>query len=224
MRDKKLNDQELDNIGQRLLESARPDPEEMERMLASNDLFHAVRVRIETGRHTERAPRSVSLSSLNWRISAGALTAAALLVSVFALASVYQTKTQPVGVVSSPVHTVSDRIVSSDNPLPPVEFKPEHPVPSSEPITQHAVLKTRVRPAEQAKPVHIEEVSEFYPLTSDYDPSDDSGAQLVRAEIPRSTLMTMGVETPFENGGSRAVKTDLLIGSDGVMKAVRFVK
>jgi hypothetical protein len=46
---------------------------------------------------------------------------------------------------------------------------------------------------------------------------------LVRVELPRSSLVAMGVDPPAENDAQK-VKTDLLIGSDGVMKAVRFVK
>jgi len=69
----------------------------------------------------------------------------------------------------------------------------------------------------------IEEVSEFYPITYTDNQDSNDGGQLVRVELPRSSIAAMGIDPPVENESPK-VKTDLLIGSDGVMKAVRFVK
>ena len=47
---------------------------------------------------------------------------------------------------------------------------------------------------------------------------------VVRAEIPRSSLVAMGVvDLPIE-GSNEKIKTDLLVGSDGVVRGIRIVK
>jgi hypothetical protein len=80
----------------------------------------------------------------------------------------------------------------------------------------HAVKK-------ESRSRRIEEVSEFYAVTYTGDAEDDDNDQIVRVELPRSSLFAMGINVPVENEVVK-VKADLLIGSDGVMKAVRLVR
>ena len=49
------------------------------------------------------------------------------------------------------------------------------------------------------------------------------GGQIVRTEISRSSLFAMGVDLPLE-GANEKIKTDLLVGPDGVVRGVRIVK
>ena len=61
----------------------------------------------------------------------------------------------------------------------------------------------------------------FYALTYDDDPDND--VRIIRVELPRSSLLAMGLGSHAENE-SEKVKADLLIGADGVTRAVRFAK
>ena len=90
------------------------------------------------------------------------------------------------------------------------------------PVTQRAAL-VESRAPQKHRTETIEEVSEFYPITYTDNQDSNDGGQLVRVELPRSSIAAMGIDPPVENESPK-VKTDLLIGSDGVMKAVRFVK
>ena len=127
---------------------------------------------------------------------------------------------RPVAVVKAPIHNEPDTIVSPYNPARSIEVR--DPDGRSVTSAQPVVLKTRARVSEHRKP-QIEEVSEFYPLTGNLDMNEENG-QLVRVNLPRTALATMGIdEVPFETGSSK-IKADLLVGSDGVMRAVRFVK
>jgi hypothetical protein len=64
---------------------------------------------------------------------------------------------------------------------------------------------------------------EFQPVTYTGDPSDIAGGRIVRVELSRQALFAMGVNIPLENGVDN-VKADLLIGPDGVTRAVRLAK
>ena len=65
---------------------------------------------------------------------------------------------------------------------------------------------------------------EFYALSFAGDPNEaERGGRIVRVDIPRSTLYAMGVDIPLENE-AETVKADLLVGNDGVTRAIRVVK
>ena len=91
---------------------------------------------------------------------------------------------------------------------------------------QHAVFhNTRASKSHTSKhSTDIEEMGEFYPLTYIGGPDEtEDGGQIVRVELPRSSLFAMGIDVPVENIAPK-IKTDLLITADGMMRAVRFVK
>jgi hypothetical protein len=64
----------------------------------------------------------------------------------------------------------------------------------------------------------------FFPLT--YSSLPVSNPQLVRLEVPRSALASFGlapIDAP-DAGSSGTVQADVLVGEDGVARAVRFVQ
>jgi hypothetical protein len=73
----------------------------------------------------------------------------------------------------------------------------------------------------QARP-QTEEFGEFQALTFAYDSEADENGQIVRVELPRSSLLAMGIDMQVENESVK-IKAELLIGEDGIMKAVRVV-
>ena len=48
------------------------------------------------------------------------------------------------------------------------------------------------------------------------------GGQVVRVEMKRSSLFALGVNIPLENDDT-VIKADLLIGRDGVTRAIRMI-
>ncbi len=65
---------------------------------------------------------------------------------------------------------------------------------------------------------------EFYPITYTGDLNDTvRGGRVVRVEMSRASLFAMGINVPLENG-AEVLKADLLIGPDGVTRAVRLAK
>ncbi len=79
-----------------------------------------------------------------------------------------------------------------------------------------------VRPESAVSPDE-EIVTDFMPLTYDGSFAQIDDGQLVRVELPRSALHSFGLPVSAERGGER-VKADVLLGHDGVARAIRFVR
>jgi len=64
--------------------------------------------------------------------------------------------------------------------------------------------------------------TEFMPLTQGGELSNADGGQIVRVEMPRSALVSFGLPMNMERARER-VKADVVLGHDGVARAIRFV-
>jgi hypothetical protein len=49
------------------------------------------------------------------------------------------------------------------------------------------------------------------------------GGQVMRVELPRSALMSFGLPMDMERATER-IKADVLVGNDGLARAIRFVR
>jgi hypothetical protein len=67
-----------------------------------------------------------------------------------------------------------------------------------------------------------ETVTDYIPLTYLADATAMESGMVLRVELPSSALVKMGLPAPVERIDSR-VKADLIVGDDGVPRAVRFV-
>jgi hypothetical protein len=63
----------------------------------------------------------------------------------------------------------------------------------------------------------------FIPVMPHHESESDYGLQLVRVELPRSTMTSFGLQVDRRQL-DRPVKADLLIGPDGLTRAIRFVQ
>jgi len=82
---------------------------------------------------------------------------------------------------------------------------------------------TKTRVVKRQVQANVEHLGEFYALTYTGDTEAAVDDQVVRVDLPRSSLFAMGINVPVENEVIK-VKADLLVGSDGVTKAVRLVR
>ena len=91
---------------------------------------------------------------------------------------------------------------------------------------REAALKPRSLPSTSGpgpSEVRDEIVTDFMPLTYGAGLSQLDEMQLVRLELPRSVLQSFGLPMNAERAGQR-VKADVLLGQDGVARAIRFVR
>ena len=68
-----------------------------------------------------------------------------------------------------------------------------------------------------------EEVTDFLPLTYIAEATATDSGHVVRVEVPRTMMASMGVPTNRERN-AEFVKADVIIGDDGLARAIRFVQ
>lgn len=216
---KKLDKNQLDEIGKALVRTDAVLSRDLESVVADPALFDSVRARIAS--EPPLAPRRRAY--LPARIAAFATLT---VIAAFAFVVVISKK-QPSEIAVRPLpaapisannvarFTEPDRIVNNERP------SVVHPVRSERTVGRPVVRSIRPqRPeAQQAQPE-----TSFYAVSYTGDPHEtERGGRIVRVDIPRSTLFAMGVDIPLENE-AEVVKADLLIGPDGVTRGIRVVK
>jgi len=81
------------------------------------------------------------------------------------------------------------------------------------------------RPAAAArlpKLLNTEITTDFFPVNYDGAANLDAGGQIVRVELPRTTMANFGLPVNMERADER-IKADVLLGVDGLAHAIRFV-
>src|SRR5262245_40706462 len=68
-----------------------------------------------------------------------------------------------------------------------------------------------------------EYTTDFFLLRYGNDHESIESGELIRVQMPRSALITLGLPVDVERAGEM-VKADLLIGEDGLARAIRFVR
>jgi hypothetical protein len=88
-----------------------------------------------------------------------------------------------------------------------------------------AQRKTSRKPPTEALAAHQvaqrEVMTEFIPIV--FDPEPIERGHIVRIRLPRSALATFGIPMNEERA-EEAIRADVLLGEDGLARAVRFVK
>jgi hypothetical protein len=145
-----------------------------------------------------------------WLAAAAALLVAAA-VPVWRLANAPHARAVPD--VASPTVRAVDLPVTPAVP----EKAPSIPASATPPIAAakapHAARPTRSRPREV--------VTDFMPLT--YGTLPVAGGQIVRLSVPRSALASFGLASE-ESMSAGTVLADVIVGDDGLARAVRFVR
>jgi hypothetical protein len=65
--------------------------------------------------------------------------------------------------------------------------------------------------------------TEFIPLMNRDALAQMDGGQIMRVELPRSALMSFGLPMDMERATER-IKADVVVGNDGLARAIRFVR
>ncbi len=77
-----------------------------------------------------------------------------------------------------------------------------------------------------ARRSHVEETetaTEFLPLTYVAHADDEGSGQIVRVNLPRESLFALGLPVSAERAGE-LVKADVIVGDDGLARAIRFIR
>lgn len=106
--------------------------------------------------------------------------------------------------------------------ITPEPFVPSLPATASASPLPRARQRVRRQPI-VSRAVAAEVVTEFYPLRAGEDPTGWETMQLVRVELPRSALSEIGLLLTPELVNA-SVKADVVLGEDGLARAIRFVR
>jgi hypothetical protein len=230
MQKRKLNDQELDAIGKRLFAASPLTESEIDQIASVPGSFEGVLNRIRSNEAVSNERNDFVSFLFGHRAIVGTSFAAVLTVSAFAFflkqgGPVYVSKHSPAGTqdVARPIFTPQVNFVKGFT-SGRANFDPAL---SNDPTPVNAVQRETRRPqprVEQASFSQNSNDAQFVAVTYTGDGGESArGGRVVRIDVPRSTLFAMGFDVPLEND-SPTVKADLLIGPDGVTRAVRLVE
>ena len=91
------------------------------------------------------------------------------------------------------------------------------------------LFRSRKHPRPATQPVEAklasqrESYTEFFPINSTFSRDQLDRGQVIRVQLPRSALFTIGMPVDV-NRLDESIKADLVMGEDGIARAVRFVQ
>ena len=225
----KVESQErLDQMELKVLQSLKVGEDEIEAVAGAPYLYDRVRSRIQAGPKQRRSDGRLVGSRLAFvpthlnvrRPVLWTLSAAAVLLLVAALLFWRPGQSVESGKLGSSQQTPSapqqdlQPSAPSSKPEPDGRLAGFVPAPNRSPVVSRP-RRTRSRSTEVA--------TEFFPLTFIADSAALETGHVVRVRIPRSALVTFGVPMNVDRAGE-LVKADVVIGDDGLARAIRFIQ
>lgn len=236
-----LKNENLDRLGREIVGAAsKRKSEEIKKILNSPTLFQSVRKRIESDRRI-RGSKNASFSRRNnfYLLSWQQLAAISVILLFFIFSAIvfYNLERSQIVQIGAP------EISSPAKPLeiPPPEARAEEKQSEFVKADFRESIKRRpqiftgervkarnaqINPVSQRKSKSKQTLPpvEFYALGSasnTVQPGEE--LKVVRTELSRAELFALGVNLSIENGPEK-IKTDMLVGRDGVARAFRIVE
>jgi len=190
-------------------------------------LREAYRERLLT--HAQPASNLVPPAT-RWTRWALAAAAAAVILAILAMTSWRSGQAPSEQPPTNDGRASNDQVDQSPPTAQPTTGVAVSPGNSGAPKPKRNLHKYRAQQRRQSEPTdqshkssrESEIATDFMPMGgSDLTPID-SGS-LVRVELPRSALESFGLPMNMERAGER-IKADVLVGSDGLARAIRFVR
>ena len=219
--------QGLDGKAAALLAAGRLSDEEVERIASAPHMLASIRARIESEKAAVSVePRVIRSRPAVFWLRATVVAAAVLVVAAVGFATFVRFRNQVPNYAYVPAVKVE-----SITPLAPIpvdsysETRVSESTPKrSNPYVQQAAYRPeprRVRSVRQAQQEVEQQPLEFYTLPNVQDAAEAAkDARIVTVELPRASLIALGANIPLE-GNRQVVKADLLVGPDGVPRAIR---
>jgi len=202
---------------QRLTADLRELVSATKNLTASTSVWESLSAGFDT-----RGVAQVETNRRRWIYAVGAI--AAMLLFTFAVLPTIRRPHQPANVEAlNPINSNAPPAIqhtketgagpARDDLAVSVKHKPRvasHP---------HSLARlTSAPPVDQPK-----EIATDFILLTYGDPDVGSDAQMVRVELPRSAMARFGLPVNMDRADQR-VKADVLLGSDGLARAIRFVQ
>ena len=229
MKTNTVKSEELDSIVAELFKASALRDDEVESIVADVDLFSSVRTRIIA----DSVAKKGFVSSFTFIQRTAILTAASAIIVVAVFGAMMFAK-RPVTrhvAVSVPQQQREEQpikqIVETQPEIPPANIDgPAIPsrMPNIDRAMDYRPVTTEHRTAPKQQPQFSEQPPEFYALAGLRSSEETvNGSRIIRVELPRASLVALGVNVPLDSD-KQVIKTDLLIGPDGVPRAIRLVE
>lgn len=176
-----------------------------------------------------RADLRVRTARTRWFYAAASVAAIALIVTLIALVSSRVRDSRPAGPEKA----------ANPGPVAPEDSRPPSPQQQVSPVNSPGEMAVqRRRPANRVRNVDrsssqlrngdeqaggVEIATDFIPLMNRETLAEMDGGQVMRVELPRSALMSFGLPMDMERATER-IKADVVVGNDGMARAIRFVR
>lgn len=169
-------------------------------------------------------PAIAPAASRRWLYIAAGVAASALIAILISLIAM-QTRNAE---TSSPEEAKTHQEAPAGAQTPSPEPAPEKHVVSGNPKRGGRPIKPVIRSKPTAPDANVprrevEIATDFFPLVNRESLNQLDSGQLVRVELPRSALMSFGLPMNMERAGER-IKADVVVGEDGLARAIRFVR
>jgi hypothetical protein len=227
MRTQALQNDKLDKVAAELLRTAALADDEVERIVLRDELFSSVRTRIIA----DSVTRVESTNTITFFQRTAILTAAAAIIVVAVMGtmmlakkpndrSVAKAPSSPPVFRDNGIQAEHMDVVLPDQKPEEVELRPAAPH-YVKAVEYHPVVQERR--VDRPLPRQEEQPPQFFALAG-LRPSEVAvdGSRIIRVELPRASLVTLGVNVPLDSD-KQLIKTDLLVGPDGVPRAIRLV-
>ena len=226
------NDKDLDRLAAELLRASLIRADELDSIANAGGLFASVRSRVIADSVSRKQPRGEFTFFQRTAIITAA--AAVIVVAVFGAMMFAKRPTSKTTVrLSIPPQQAGPEqkpfvLGSKDQPQPELEDVDIAPVQNRIPHVERAMdyrpIEPEPRTPARAAPQSREPAPEFYALAGLRSSEETiNGGRIIRVELPRASLVALGVNVPLDSD-KQLIKTDLLVGPDGVPRAIRLVE
>ena len=223
----KKHDDNLDRLVTELINTTVLRNDEQDAIASRSDLFSSVRARIIADGVTRIEPSG----TITFFQRSAILTAAAALI-VMAVFGTMMIAKRPVSksvVNSIPPIPLNDKFAAKEPEVDEITSPSNIDGPEIKSTAAHLVradyrpIVSERKVSVQREPQFEEQPPQFFALAG-LRPSEVAvdGSRIIRVELPRASLVTLGVNVPLDSD-KQLIKTDLLVGPDGVPRAIRLV-
>ena len=176
----------------------------------------------------EQKTLAPSVNRYSHRLRRLAISAAAAILVVLALAAIRFDQSIRVDRVEQAQKLSFKDQLAEPSKIMPVERQPALAVGnqqhSTQKISRRNLVSQTKRPPRTVDAGATQEIAtDFIPLVQGDSLNLMESGQLVRVELPRSALVSFGLPMNMERAGQR-VKADVVVGNDGLARAIRFVR
>lgn len=155
-----------------------------------------------------------------WLYVAAGVAAAAVIVMLLSLTVSRTQDSQPPA--AEKAQSERQAPAAPDNMKPAVQPAPARSPASPEPRRNSPNKKSREqRPLQPNSDNEI--ATDFIPVMNGESLTQLDSAQIVRVELPRSALMSFGLPMDMDRA-NEPIKADVVVGNDGLARAIRFVR